>query len=290
MSDHCSTQTLDWAQSATQSRVSYIDTVQIYTARTIEDEEKAFLRSHSFGYKPLGVMPFQEEVWVDGIQLDHADREAFEFFEQRSLDHIITRVDPALDLCTQSYDAAVQLGKFVVSHLLYPRHPPAESVLRFKSTYYWRRPESSTGLVVYSDQLSKPTGLHCTHVEWRIKGSNAVRDAGIKTAADVLDFDPVGFLRKRLKLSQLPEKARFEVIGGEITSGGLYRPLLDTERFGEASEQFFESARARFGQPNPQFRDEHSVREWITQDFWDICDPEYRTYFCDLPIDWIFPE
>jgi hypothetical protein len=72
---------------------------------------------------------------------------------------------------------------------------------RPSGTRYDAARSAANVIVVYGQSHSRITGeLNCLHLEWRVSGLNSVRNAGIRSGWDILDFDHNQFWRKRLLL------------------------------------------------------------------------------------------
>jgi hypothetical protein len=115
--------------------------------------------------------------------------------------HMLNYVEPSLDLIFDNEIACGEAFDFLDRHHVKRWHRGELRYVRGVTRYTDDR-SASNNFVVYGDRPCKLTGeLDCLHFDWRIRGQEACRRAGINSAMDVLHFDHRAFWEKFLILA-----------------------------------------------------------------------------------------
>jgi len=109
-------------------------------------------------------------------------------------------VEVAADvICTTEDEASALLWR-VAAHFVHPRHRHHQMVWQPDGFYTGQR-RPGRRFVVYIGRPSKITGhAHCLHVEGRHHGSVAVRQIGVHSVRDLINFDFDQYWAKHLQL------------------------------------------------------------------------------------------
>jgi hypothetical protein len=126
---------------------------------------------------------------------------------------LINYVEITLDYIFDAPAKAADAEEYLNRHLHRRHKGPKQKVWPVSSsrgrTRYDGPPYAPNLTVVYAEHHSRVTGeLFCLHVERRINGVRAVRNAGIRSGGDLLDFDHHEFWRKKLVLYDGPDPKR----------------------------------------------------------------------------------
>jgi hypothetical protein len=156
------------------------------------------------------------------LELRQPSPEALQWLAQRD-DVLINRVEIALDYIFESPNTRDEALEFLHFHLIRRWHSKKQKIrlyraskeldsrgnrkakrvseIREAQTRYDLGRWSKNAITLYTERYSRVTGeLFCLHVEWRANVLRAVQAAGIKSAADLLQFDHHAFWKKRLLL------------------------------------------------------------------------------------------
>jgi hypothetical protein len=86
-------------------------------------------------------------------------------------------------------------------HLVKPHHGNQQVRWYADQTRYSGPRRARNVLALYRDKHCKVTGeVYCVHLDWRIRGVEALRRAGIGSVRDLLQFDQRQFWQQRLRL------------------------------------------------------------------------------------------
>lgn len=265
--------------------VAYIDTVKIYVHREIDPVEKIWLEERCGSIVEVGALNYQPNRWPDGIQLNQPTDAALAYFEDGFNRYVLSRVDVSLDLLTRSTSDAEDLHGYLERRLVQPWHRGSEPVVKFKETVYYKRRGARNNLVQYSDEPSKVTDQPCVHIEWRMELAEAIKRSSITGTSDLISMDKKAFLRKRLRLRDLPNYEELRKIGRALHGAGKSRPYKYMHlRRGVKIDRYPMSATV-WAIASQQLGRTHG---WTVQDVLDAYGPKWARYFRKLPTDWMF--
>jgi hypothetical protein len=109
----------------------------------------------------------------------------------------------SLDWIFEDGDTKDAAFEFFARHHIKRNHRDQE--IRFSRATRYSGPRTAPNVVAtYHDKVSKVSGeIYCVHLDWRIKGIDALKRAGIKTLRDAFAIDHVDFWHKRLLMFEL---------------------------------------------------------------------------------------
>jgi hypothetical protein len=118
----------------------------------------------------------------------------------------ITQVHVSLDLLPTDLRQALTLQRYIESRLVVTKRPSARSVhVDDCTTYFGKGARRGSEVVLYSDRRSKAEQTRaCLHIDWRIKGAEALRAASLSTPTDVVELNHRRFWDERLLLWRAP--------------------------------------------------------------------------------------
>lgn len=172
------------------ARISYVDTLQIWTAAPLSPEQLTDLRGQcgkvSVFSDTLRNRPDLRRRYL--IQQPSAG--ALEFLRLvASYVHLINRIDVALDLVVADVGAVQELDACIGRYLTQRWHGKRRMTVYGGTTYISRDRRTNRNLVRYCDMPSKTTGCPCLNLELRFKGADACRRAGFEFLEHLLEMD-----------------------------------------------------------------------------------------------------
>ena len=139
-------------------------------------------------------------------------------------DYAINYVEFSLDFATQDKQALENLAEFFAHHLVYEKKIRSKGKVFYyhneKYTIYFSPKKQNKILSYYWDKLSrKHEGMSCFHLEFRLKGLDAIKGVNIITINDLLNFDHEAFWNTVLDL----KKPNYELLGSSICNDNVTR-------------------------------------------------------------------
>jgi hypothetical protein len=119
--------------------------------------------------------------------------------------HLVTRMDLALDLIADDVTAAAAVKKFIDAHLTQPWRGKRSCAWVAASTY-WGKASTRRNIMVYHDRPSKIRGSPACHVEFRFCRARVCRNYGVSTVLDLLQLDPCAVMRRNCRLSVIDHR------------------------------------------------------------------------------------
>ena len=222
---------------AISERVSYIDTLQVWLASPLSPDQLVYLRAHSGGVRIFtGTLRNRPDLRRRCL-VQHPSAEALAFLaREASYDHLINRVDVALDLVVETAAAARKLHDFFYRHMVQRWHGRRRMAVYSGTTYLAQDRTTARNLVQYCDKPSKVTGGPCCHLEVRLKSASTCRRAGIEFLDDLLQLDHRKIWTKELCLRAVdPRKLERQIdeVAGQTL---LQRPGLGEWLRAQSSE------------------------------------------------------
>lgn len=200
------------AQGLVLSKNSYIDSVTVFVDRVPAGTFLAQLKQHCGTMLPGRHMPHQHH-WAMRFTLHQPRTEAFYLILHEFKTHLLNRADVALDLVTRKQSEAAILQGYLERHLVQRWHGQMKPGKRYRDTHYSAAKRSPNVIATYSDKPSKIDGAPCCHVEWRMKGAESVKRAGLYQLEDLVSFDHRAFWKDRLNLYDIPSGRSLEKLG-----------------------------------------------------------------------------
>jgi hypothetical protein len=127
-------------------------------------------------------------------------------------DALINKVEITVDYVFESAATRDDAWKFLHRHMIRRWHGKKQQIRLYRpgmqeddeggaGTRYDASRGAPNMTALYPDGFSRVTGeLNCVHLEWRLSGLKAVRNAGIESGQDLLEFNRRQFWQKRLLL------------------------------------------------------------------------------------------
>jgi hypothetical protein len=182
----------------------YIDKIQVWCKQPLLKDELSRLQSLCGGALHVHDQP----AWFDSryrqrLQLNQPKDAALALLARRDnllLNYAEISLDWVFDDQIDTVDAFRMLDRYHVK-----KHHRDQGV-RFVAglTRYSGPRKAPNVLAVYRDRHCKVTGeAHCVHLDWRIRGAEALRHAGLGTIQQLRKLDYRSFWRKRLVLYRL---------------------------------------------------------------------------------------
>lgn len=196
-------------------QLAYIDTLGLRLPRHLVGWERDTLLSLC-GSLHYGVKSLKFKIgrrWVSypvQILIHQPSHEAIQFltglFEEQTPARI-TRLDIALDFCSDTIGNARRLQRYFWKHLFKGWHRPVHGIeaigLSEEVTDYIGYRNWRSKIVGYSDRPSKVSGFPCYHLEWRFQSHKAIIALGISSIDDLLFFNHRAFWARRLRLYEI---------------------------------------------------------------------------------------
>ena len=127
----------------------------------------------------------------------------------------INKVEVAIDYVFDSPVARDETSEFFDRHMIRRWHGKNQQIRVYRpgmqdddeggvGTRYDAGRGAPNMTALYRNEFSRVTGeFNCVHLEWRLSGLRAVRNAGIESGRDLLEFNHRQFWQKRLLLYDL---------------------------------------------------------------------------------------
>lgn len=212
--------------------VSYIDTVQIWFPRYLENYEIDTIHSLCEGKSmtPCKIRMKYKRMWFCSLILQRPSAEVFDFlYGCFGDDLLINRVDVALDLLTEILSDAEIVKNYIHYHQVHLWHGK-QPMYQYINTTYSAPRNSRRNYVTYASRLSKVIRKHCCHLELRFFAIDVVRNAGFPDILSLKDINYHEFWTKNLQLRELD----LEKLGRQFTKRPYRKkPLIKYDRNGK---------------------------------------------------------
>jgi hypothetical protein len=178
---------------------AYIDKLGCWLRDPLRSSDLARLRQHCEWLKH-----WEEEASFDPdlqqrLQLYQPKPRALELLARRNDVHF-NYLENSLDWIFRTEGENDDAHAYLDHHLIKNCHRQ-QGIRYVGGTRYSGPRRASNVLVVYSDRECRLTGVTpCTHIEWRLRGSAALGQAGLGSIRDLLTLDHYEFWRHRLVL------------------------------------------------------------------------------------------
>jgi hypothetical protein len=191
----------------------YFDNVQVWVRQPLDREALLQLESAS---GRGGIHPENGPAKFDArlrqrIELRQPSADALRQLARRD-DVLINKVEITIDYTLNSRAEQYRAWEFLTRHIVRRWHGKNQKIRVVRGTEgddegglggtrYDAARRAPNKTVLYQDKFSRVTGeLNCVHLEWRLNGLKAVRNAGIESGQDLLEFNHRTFWQKRLRL------------------------------------------------------------------------------------------
>jgi len=213
--------------------LSYIDSIFLSLPCAMLPEEHAALELAVNGgdqtgkRRLVGKTHKYKASWIYLLAIHQPTLEAIGVLDRLNTPYKIVRVHVALDLIVDKSSEAMQLRDYVVARVVKSGRP--SKAISFETerpsgkpslvraipydiddgpggtAYISRGTKEGVEVAMYGDRPTKTySGKPCLHLEWRIRGAQALRSSGLRTLAGVALLDHREFWDKRLRLLRAP--------------------------------------------------------------------------------------
>lgn len=214
----------------------YLDKIQFWLRKPIGNPEISSLRQQCGrgGVHAEGRAARFDARFRQRVELRQPSAEALQWLAMRR-DALINRAEIALDLIFGDRNKRDDVFEFLHYRLVRRWHGKRQNVklvrgvkhprkrrrvpeiveeVGFGHTRYDAPRSAPNGIAFYHQPFSRLTGeLDCLHLEWRLNGLRAVRNAGISSGRDLIQFDHRSFWNERLLLYEVDEARLGRLIG-----------------------------------------------------------------------------
>lgn len=230
----------EWRNTAAIARVApYIDTIEAASRRPFPSALLKTIKANcgSMLLKEVRDKSDRETIWFYLLAINQPSRYCIEILQWYSQHRKLSiyRVHLAIDVIGIAPDWSRDAVIEVFSKLLHLRHrrgtdhmrDEAGTVYSIEITARKSRPQKNTAFYIASH--SKITGeCDAIHFEIRLERKRAVEAAEIITPADVIDIDPVAFVRKHLTAKDIGP-VLWTIIRRSIAAHRPH-PMMQTEK------------------------------------------------------------
>ena len=191
-----------------QRPVSYVDSICLWLPRLMAKSSFRPLRLALFesqgGRKRRLVLRRQKRrdgSWFFRLYIHQPTPAALEVLAATLTPFRIVEVHVALDLASSTFADAAETQAYVVQRLLKSARPSQPLTYLKGTVYYGRGTRRGVEVAIYSDRVSKALPeTPCAHVEWRLMGAKALRDADLDSPIKIFNMRHGDFWTSRLQL------------------------------------------------------------------------------------------
>jgi hypothetical protein len=185
------------------SIIAYFDRIVIWLRIPVDGRTLKKLRHHCGHLQPGRRIARWDRNFKQRLDFKQPDEEALRWIAGRN-DGLINYGEVTLDLIFRSRAESVAARDYLYRHLTRRWHRGQEIVFYDNdedSTRYDGPRTAPNVIAIYLEDYSRITGeCYCLHVEWKMRGVDAVRAAGILRPRHLLTFDHRAFWRERMRL------------------------------------------------------------------------------------------
>jgi hypothetical protein len=177
---------------------SYVDTLGLFYERNYP--LKTLMKLSSYGNRII-CRRFQFGTW---IQIQQPDNKILYLLRNSEEVGKIVGLDVAIDFESQS---PLKLANYLNMNIFpkYKRKQHRQQQIGHV-TYFREKRQVNRNIVVYGDKLSKVTGNKCAHLEFRVKGAQAIKRLGIDLEILIEGLDAWWLLNKFCRVGSEVEK------------------------------------------------------------------------------------
>jgi hypothetical protein len=181
---------------------SFVDKLQVWLQQPLRKSDPARLRKHCGSLRTWNERAGFNPLFRQRLQLCQPTPETLQMIAECGdvhMNYIEVALDWIFDNDFECDDALAFLDRYHVK-----KYHRDQGIRWHKRTRYTGPRRAPTVLAAYADKECKLTGeTACCHLDWRIRGSAALKRAAIATATDLLNLDYREFWRERLLLFAL---------------------------------------------------------------------------------------
>jgi hypothetical protein len=222
----------------------YFDQVQFWVVKPLDDETYDWLEKQCGLHRDNRPARFNPR-YRQRLNMFQPREQALRWLAE--CDHaLINGVEVTIDYVLEGVPRK-DLWKFLDRHLIRRWHGRKQHIRVVENvTRYDAWEAAANKIVLYGENHSRITGeLNCLHLEWHLDGLNSVRNAGIRSGLDMLEFDHHEFWRKRLLLYDINCERLGRLLRNQAS--GRRRKTVDMEVWTNKSFKYVVSLDAALG-------------------------------------------
>ncbi len=187
----------------------YVDVVTVWMREPLSERRLNWLREQCGGHVDRRLngeiiqrtdrsyqITFPDSSFRQRLQL-HQPKQAVLYWLAQLNDVRLSYVELSQDWVMANEDDRKAAYEFACRHLI-KRHHGAQRISFMGRTRYSGPRRAPNNIVVYDDKPSKLTGeIDVLHFDWRIRGTAALRRAGIASVNDLTGLNHIAFWRQR---------------------------------------------------------------------------------------------
>lgn len=177
------------------SFIMYFDRIHLYVDARLRTDEIETIRSWNENNDRYNLELLPNSHLNRKLELYQIDPTQLDYLQETVGDHAITWIECAYDFMTPSKSDCKKLAAMFNRHLVYNNgdsQTPSYNYNTIKTTTYLSRPESNLQLAMYDDKPARMIvgkKLHCVHLEYRVKKLDNVKQFGVITLTNLINFD-----------------------------------------------------------------------------------------------------
>jgi hypothetical protein len=183
-------------------KYAYFDQIQFWVRRPLDRQTRDWLEKQcgQGGLHPEDKPARFDARYRQRLNMFQPNEQALRFLAERH-DALINRIEVTIDYILDGAPRE-DLFDFFHRHQIRRWHGKKQHIRLVEGeTRYDASQWSPNKIAMYGQSSSRVTGeTNCLHLEWHLNGLKAVRNAGIRCGADLLQFDHREFWKKRLLL------------------------------------------------------------------------------------------
>ena len=186
------------ALAQVSNKLAYIDTIHVLIPSLPSKSDLAAITEGNAG--AIFPVKLSNPVWVRAkqgllrqfgacLRVQRPTTESLRRIASLIPQHLVTRMDLALDLIVDHVAAAAAVKKLLDTHLTQPWRGN-RSCAWIDDSSYWGKASTRRNIVVYADRPSKIRSSPVCHVEFRFCRARVCKSYGVSTVLDLLQLDP----------------------------------------------------------------------------------------------------
>ncbi|MBY0511879.1 MAG: hypothetical protein K2P94_17220 [Rhodospirillaceae bacterium] len=186
---------------------TYFDQLLIWTRERIPSEvfkkvAKLAGKFHPHRAKPENKFHMKRLGWTWAYRLYQPSMEALQTLaDGLEGGTLINYLEISIEIEMQGAEAKCALTSFLERHIWQGHRSPGPLPVEYQGTVYTSARDSRNNIVMYADRPSKISGhKECIKLEYRVRESRGCALKGVKTLADLINFDHKTFWSKQLRL------------------------------------------------------------------------------------------
>jgi hypothetical protein len=160
----------------------YIDSIQLSLREPVSITQREHLKKS--GARDVVLERSKHKGRRFNLRIHQPNASALADATALCIDHMVNRIDIAVDFPTLDLRAAITAQEFLRNHLTQRRHG-CSHILNYRRTIYFRPAWKRRNIVIYPESASRHDGKAGVHLEFRFYGRAACRKLGVFRLVDV---------------------------------------------------------------------------------------------------------